>query len=77
MQTSSLFSLNWQDAAKGLLMAVLGAVVSVIVATVKTGNFTFTWESLWHGAVVGGASYLTKNFLTPSQTIPPSNLLAK
>lgn len=68
-KTSPLFTLNWQDAIKGLITAVIGGVVSVVSNDVASGLFTLNGTALWHGALVGGVAYLTKNFFTPSQPL--------
>ncbi|MDR3551238.1 MAG: hypothetical protein P4L31_07535 [Candidatus Babeliales bacterium] len=75
--TSSLFSLDWKDGAKGLLMAIIGAIISVVTASINAGNFNITWAAIWHGAVVAGFAYLTKNFFTESKEVAPANPIAK
>lgn len=74
---SPLFSLNWQDALKGLIMAVAGGAVSIAMADVNAGNFAINGTALWHGAIVGGLGYLFKNFFTPAKTDAPNNPAAK
>lgn len=64
MKTSKLFSLNWQDFAKGLLMAVLTPVVVIIQQSIENGTFTFDWKVIALSAIGGGLAYLTKNFFT-------------
>lgn len=66
MKTSNLFSLNWADFAKGLLMAVLTPVVVVIQQSLDAGILTFDWKSIGIGALAGGLAYLVKNFFTSS-----------
>lgn len=66
MKQSSFLSLNWQDIAKGLIMAALGGLVSVISDNINKGVFDFSITALWHGALVGGTAYIVKNFFTPS-----------
>ncbi len=70
MKQSPLFSLNWQDALKGLYTAIGGAIVSTLTTIVTAGDFDkITWATIWHGALVGGLAYLGKNFLTPADPI--------
>ena len=66
MKTSSLFTLNWNDALKGLIMAALAGTFSVVTAMINAGNFNFNLTALWHGALVGAVPYIVKNFCTPA-----------
>lgn len=68
MQTSPLFSLNFKDAVKGLLVAAGSAVIAAIEATVQAGSFTFNYKSIGGIALAAGLSYLGKNFFTPAKT---------
>ncbi|HEY4326155.1 MAG TPA: hypothetical protein VGN20_19365 [Mucilaginibacter sp.] len=72
MKTSTLFSLNFQDLAKGLLVAVGGAVIAAIETSVQAGSLTFNWKTIGGVALASGLSYLAKNFFTPAQTITPA-----
>ena len=74
MKTSALWNLGTQDFLKGLLMAVLGGVVSIVMASVNTGALTFNLTDLWHGAIVGGVAYLAKNFATPAQVVTKADV---
>jgi hypothetical protein len=71
MQTSSLFSLNFKDLGKGLLVAVGGAVIAAIETSVQAGSLTFNWKTIGGVALAAGLSYLGKNFFTPAQTVTP------
>lgn len=75
--TSKLFSLNFQDLAKGLLMAVIVPVIAIIEQSVQAGNLTFDWKVIGGAALAGGLGYLTKNFFSPSVIVSPSNPVAK
>ena len=70
--TSSLFSLNWADVAKGLLMAVLVPVFAIITQSLQAGNLTFDWKVIGGAALAGFLGYLTKNFFTPPATTSSS-----
>ncbi|HEY4326400.1 MAG TPA: hypothetical protein VGN20_20620 [Mucilaginibacter sp.] len=72
MKTSSLFTLNWNDLGKGLLVAVGGAVIGAIETSVKAGSLTFDWKSIGGIALASGLAYLSKNFFTPAQTVTPA-----
>ncbi len=70
--TSNLYAINWQDVAKGLLMAVLTPVFAIITQSVQAGNLTFDWKVIGGAALAGFLAYLTKNFFTPSATASSS-----
>lgn len=63
---SSFFNLNWQDLGKGLIMAVGGAVFSVIQTSISAGVFTFNVTDIWHTALAAAVIYLGKNLFTPT-----------
>lgn len=71
--TSKQFTLNIPDLLKGLLVAVIGAVLTVLETSISSNNFHFDWKAIGIVAVTTGVSYLLKNFFTPAQTIvtPP------
>ena len=70
MKKSSFLNLNWQDLAKGFIVAVLGAIVAIIAPSIQAGNFTFDWTTIWHTGVAAGVAYIGKNFFTP----PPKTI---
>lgn len=63
---SSLFTLNKADFVKGLIIAVLTAVITAIYSTVQTGTLTFDWKSISIVALSAALAYITKNLLTNS-----------
>jgi hypothetical protein len=69
MQTSKLFSLDFKDLAKGLLVAVGGAVIAAIETAAQTGPLTLNWQTIGSVALAAGLSYLGKNFFTPAKTV--------
>ena len=71
MKTSSLFSLNWNDLFKGLLVAVGGAVLAAIQTSLSAGSLTFDWKTIGGVAGAAGISYLVKNFFTPASVVTP------
>lgn len=63
---SKLFSWNLRDFLKGLLVAVLGAVIGLVAATIEAGSLSFDWQAIGKAAMLATLTYLTKNFLTNS-----------
>lgn len=63
---SSLFTLNKADFVKGLVIAVLTAIISAVYTTIQTGVFTFDWKALSIVALSAALAYITKNLLTNS-----------
>ena len=69
MKTSSLFSLDLKDLAKGLLIATGGAVIAAVQTSLEAGSLTFNWKNIGEVALAAGLSYLGKNFFTPAKTV--------
>ena len=66
---SSMFKLNLQDVVKGLIVAVLAAVVTSLANALNAPGFDFVafdWGTLLTVAMTAGLSYLAKNFLSDS-----------
>lgn len=63
---SKLFQLTSSDAVKGLVMAVIGAVLTFLEQFFATGaNFTaIDWLQVLNVALVAGIGYLVKNFFS-------------
>jgi hypothetical protein len=72
MKTSSLFSLDFKDLGKGLLVAVGGAAIAAIETSIQAGSLTFDWKAIGGVALAAGLSYLVKNLFTPAQTVTPA-----
>ncbi|HXS58998.1 MAG TPA: hypothetical protein VN726_22900 [Hanamia sp.] len=66
MKQSSFLNLNLQDLIKGLLTAIGGAVMAIILPSIQAGNLTLDWTTIWHTAVAAGLAYLSKNLFTPT-----------
>jgi len=58
---NGILTLGWEDVGKGLLMAVLGAVLGVLY-TMLNDNGTIVWATVEHAAELAGVTYLVKNF---------------
>ncbi len=69
---SNFGTLNWADFGKGLLVAVLSAVFTVIYTTVQAGSLTFDWKAIGATALAAALAYISKNLFTNS-----NNELAK
>jgi len=72
MKTSPLFRLDLRDAAKGLIVAVGGAVITLIENSISAGTFQLDWKKIGMAALAAGLAYLVKNFFTPSQVVTPA-----
>jgi hypothetical protein len=67
--TSKLFRINLNDTLKGLVVAVGGAVFTVVQNSIEIGNLKFDWTNIWHIALAAFVAYIGKNFFTNSQTV--------
>ncbi len=67
---SGFLNLNWGDLAKGLLVAVIGAILTAVYQAIEAGTLAWTW-AFWQPIVLtglgAGIAYLIKNFFTNSQ----------
>lgn len=63
---SSLFTLNKADFVKGLVIAVLTAVITAVYSTVQLGTLSFDWKAISIAALSAALAYITKNLLTNS-----------
>lgn len=67
MNLSSMFSLNLRDVAKGLVLAVISAVVTYVYQATLVPGFTFGMIDLNACLTIGGVagvSYLVKNYFS-------------
>ena len=63
---STFLNLNSTDFIKGLLMAVLSSVITVVYQTVETGSLTFDWKAIGTMAITSALAYIMKNLFTNS-----------
>lgn len=63
---SDFLKLNWMDFLKGLLIAVISAVFTVIYTTVQAGSLTFDWKAIGVTALASALAYISKNLFTNS-----------
>lgn len=66
--TSKKFSLVLNDFWKGLLVAVISPVFTIVLQSLNAGSLTFDWKAIGTTALIGLLSYLSKNFFTPAVT---------
>ena len=68
MDSSKLFQLNINDFGKGLLVAVLVAVLQVILQSLQDcGIVCINWVNVGNIALTAGIAYLLKNLATNSK----------
>lgn len=63
---STIFTLNTSDFLKGLIMAVLSSVITVIYQTIEAGSLVFDWKAIGTMALTAGLAYIMKNLFTNS-----------
>lgn len=75
MKQSDFFSLGIRDILRGLVVAVLTPVVTILADSAERGEWNFNWRLIALSAIGGGCAYLLKNiFTTPDiQKIGGSN----
>jgi len=67
--SSGPYSLNLRDILKGLGIAVLTPVFTIIMTSLNAGSLTFDWKAIGVTAAAAGLGYLLKNFFTPAQIV--------
>ena len=62
---SALFRLSRNDVVKGIVTAVMSAIVLAVYQMASEGGVSgIDWSSLMNVAVVAGLGYLVKNFFS-------------
>lgn len=67
--TAAQFNINWNDVIKGLKMAVLLPVLTIIYTSIQAGSFHFDWHAIGLTAAGGFIAYLIKNFFDAPQIV--------
>jgi hypothetical protein len=67
MKSSLFLKINLIDFVKGLILAVLTSIVTIIHSTLENSSLTFDWNLIGITAVTSAIGYLVKNLLTNSQ----------
>jgi hypothetical protein len=63
---STFLNLNSSDFLKGLVMAVLSTVITVVYQTVEAGSLVFDWKAIGTMALTSALAYIMKNLFTNS-----------
>ena len=63
---STFLNLNANDFLKGLIMAVLSTVITIVYQTVEAGSLTFDWKAIGTMALTTALAYIMKNLFTNS-----------
>lgn len=63
------FTLQTRDAIKGLVIAVLTAVITVVYTSLEAGSLNFDWKAIGTTALTAALAYIMKNWLEPTKTI--------
>ena len=63
---STFLNLNTNDFIKGLVMAVLSTVITIVYQTVEAGSLVFDWKSIGTMALTTALAYIMKNLFTNS-----------
>jgi hypothetical protein len=67
---STMFTLNWKDIGKGLITAILAAVLAYVLQLLNAPGFSFhmiNWADIARIGFAAGVGYIIKNFLSDSQ----------
>lgn len=65
---SNFLNLNLTDLTKGLVVAVLTAVITYLYEALQSGDFTsLDWKIVGTTALIAAIGYLSKNLLTNSE----------
>ena len=64
---SPFLNIDLTDFIKGLIIAVLTSVLTIIHSTLENLSLTFDWKLIFTTAVTSALGYLVKNLLTNSE----------
>ena len=64
---SKFLSLNTTDFLKGLVLAVLTSVLTIVYTSLQSGSLVFDWKTIATTALTSAIGYITKNLLTNSK----------
>ena len=63
---SPFLNIDLNDLGKGLILAVLTSVMTIIYTTVQAGSLVFDWKLVGTTALTSALGYLLKNLFTNS-----------
>lgn len=64
---SPFLNLNPKDFLKGLFIAVVTAVITILYTSIQNNVFTFDWKNIGMVALSAALAYIMKNLLTNSK----------
>jgi uncharacterized membrane protein YvlD (DUF360 family) len=64
---SPFLNLNTKDFLKGLFIAVVTAVITILYTSIQNNVFTFDWKNIGMVALSAALAYIMKNLLTNSK----------
>ena len=67
IMNSTFLNLNVNDFIKGLAVAVLTSVLTIVYNTLQTGSLAFDWTAIATTALTAAIAYLMKNLLTNTE----------
>jgi len=67
--TSKRFTLDWTDLFKGLKVAVILPILTIIQQSIEKGSFSFDWKLIALTGIGGLVAYLIKNFFSPAEIV--------
>lgn len=68
MKTSTFLTLNPCDFLRGLSLAVIAAVLTVIQNSLAAGSIDFDWKNIAQVAGSAAVSYLIKNYFSGTKS---------
>ena len=63
---SPFLNIDLNDLSKGLILAVLTSVMTIVYTTVQAGSLVFDWKLVGTTALTSALGYLLKNLFTNS-----------
>ena len=63
---SPFLNINLNDLGKGLILAILTSVMTIVYTTVQAGSLSFDWKLIGTTALTSAIGYLLKNLFTNS-----------
>jgi len=64
---SGFGKLNVQDFFRGLIIAVLTALVTFLYNTMESGELVFNWKQIATTSLTAALAYIIKNYLSNSE----------